>query len=144
MQFQINRRRVNNSVASTSLGSFTINCDAVVRRDCGGYVVAAGTKLEVKTSVNLAEAKTTRWAMSMVQLLKLRKLKGERDSKICFDALCKATTREYDHIEPWELRIVLEDVPVMAKEMDQVKFKWARREANEAAHVLANHGLVNN
>ena len=32
----------------------------------------------------------------------------------------------------------------MAKEMDQVKFKWARREANEAAHVLANHGLVNN
>ena len=119
MQFQINRRRVNNSVASTSLGYFTINCDAVVGRNCGRYVVAAGTKLEVKTSVNLPDAKTTRWAMSMAQLLKLRKLKGGRDSKRCFDALCKATTREYDPIEPWELRIVLEDILEMAKEMDQ-------------------------
>ena len=61
--------------------------------------------------------------MSMVQLLKLRKA----ISGISIGALSKATNREHDCIEPWELSTVLEDVLKMAKEMDQVRFFiWAR------------------
>ena len=56
--------------------------------------------------------------MSMAQLLKLRKA----ISRISIGALSKATNREHDCIEPWELRTVLEDVQKIAKEMDQVRF----------------------
>jgi hypothetical protein len=68
--------------------------------------------------VNVAKAKSVRCAISMAQLLKLRRLEVEGDSKTCIDALNKAKGREHDHIEPWELRIVPEDVQEMAKEMD--------------------------
>ena len=62
--------------------------------------------------------------MSMAQLLKLRKA----ISRISIGALSKATNREHDCIEPWELSTVLEDVLKIAKEMDQLSkiFKWAR------------------
>ena len=39
-------------------------------------------------------------------------------SGICIGALSKATNREHDCIEPWELSIVLEDMLKIVKEMD--------------------------
>ena len=50
----------------------------------------------------------------------------------------------HDHIEKWEARTVFEDILDLANEMDHVRFNWVKREVNEAAHLLAKWGLVNN
>ena len=72
----------------------------------------------VGVNVLLAEVRGHKMGMSMAQLLKLRKA----ISGISIGALSKATNREHDCIEPWELSTVLEDVLKIAKEMDQVRF----------------------
>jgi hypothetical protein len=39
---------------------------------------------------------------------------------------------------------VLEDILDLANKMDHIRFNWVKREVNEAAHLLAKWGLVNN
>ena len=116
----------------------------MVIRDWKGNVIAAGTRMETKVLVSVAEAKSLRCALVMAKLLKLRRVKVEGDSKICIDKLNKVSLKNHDHIDKWEARTVFEDILDLANEMDHVRFNWVKREVNETAHLLAKWGLVNN
>jgi ribonuclease HI len=133
---------------------FKINCDAtlsnkvcciaIVIRDWKGNVIVADTRMETKASVSVAEAKSLGCALVMTKLLKLRKVEVEGDSKIYIDALNKVSLKNHDHIDKLEARTMFEDILDLANEMDHVRFNWVKREVNEAAHLLAKWGLVNN
>jgi ribonuclease HI len=116
----------------------------MVIRDWKGNVIAAGTRMETKASVSVAEAKSLRCALVMAKLLKLRRVVVEGDSKICIDTLNKVSLKNHDHIDKWKVRTVFEDILDLANEMDRVRFNWIKREVNEAAHLLTKWGLVNN
>uniref|UniRef100_A0A2N9G529 RNase H type-1 domain-containing protein n=1 Tax=Fagus sylvatica TaxID=28930 RepID=A0A2N9G529_FAGSY len=86
-----------------------INDDLV--RDWEGNIIAAGTRMESKGTVNQAEAKGIKWAILMAKLLGLRKVEVEGDSKICFEVLIKAKNGELPQATLWETRPILEDTP---------------------------------
>ena len=136
-----------------AFGSLKINCDAAVVekevcvaavvRDWEGNIIAAGTRMESKGTVNQAEAKGIKCAILMAKLLGLRKVEVEGDSKICFEVLIKAKNGELPKATLLETRPILEDTLQLATELEEVSFKWIKRESNEAAHVLAKWGLAN-
>ena len=124
-------RQINSWQAPHS-NVFKINCDAalsdkaccivMVIRDWKGNVIAAGTRMETKVLVSVAEAKSLRCALVMAKLLKLRRVEMEGDSKIYIDALNKVSLKNHDRIDKWKARTVLEDILDLANEMDHVRF----------------------
>jgi hypothetical protein len=104
-----------------TFGSLKINCDVVVVekevcvaavvRDWGGNIIAVGTRMESKGTINQAEAKGIKWAILMAKLLGLRKMEVEGDSKICFEVLIKAKNGELPQATLWKTRPILEDTP---------------------------------
>ncbi|GMY37238.1 hypothetical protein FCV25MIE_32480 [Fagus crenata] len=104
-----------------TFGSLKINCDvavvekkvcvAAIVRDWGGNIIAVGTRMELKGTVNQVEAKGIKWAILMAKLLGLRKVEVEGESKICFEVLIKAKNGELPQATLWETRPILEDTP---------------------------------
>ena len=60
----------------------------------------------------------------------------ESDCKVCIDAI-RASEKEI----PWRLVNFVDSVKNVIRDFDHVYFNWVHREANLAAHVLANWSL---
>ena len=60
----------------------------------------------------------------------------ESDCKVCIDAI-----RVGGKVIPWRLVNFVDSVKNVIRDFDNVYFNWVHREANLAAHVLANWSL---
>uniref|UniRef100_A0A2N9EWR9 RNase H type-1 domain-containing protein n=1 Tax=Fagus sylvatica TaxID=28930 RepID=A0A2N9EWR9_FAGSY len=62
----------------------------------------------------------------------------ESDSQICINAVTLASFKP-----PWRIHGLILDIEAATKHIPGSAFNWVYREANEAAHQLANWSLKN-
>ena len=112
------------------------SCIAVVARDWRGMLVFAISK-KVNTNIPIqAEANAILLAAHIVLNFSFCNCIIESDCKVCIDAI-RADGKE----SPWRLVNFVDSVKNVIRDFDNVYFNWVHREANLAAHVLANWSL---
>ena len=84
-------------------------CTATVVRDWKRNLIAASPSIAGNSTVIAVEALGLRGAVFPSQVLKLRKVRIERDSKICIDAINSALKEEKPISTPWETIMVCLD-----------------------------------
>uniref|UniRef100_A0A2N9ENC4 Uncharacterized protein n=1 Tax=Fagus sylvatica TaxID=28930 RepID=A0A2N9ENC4_FAGSY len=77
--------------------------------DWKGNLIAASPSIAGNSTVIAVEALGLRGALFPSQVLKLRKVRIERDSKICIDAINSALKEEKPISTPWETIMVCLD-----------------------------------
>jgi hypothetical protein len=148
IKFSDDRTRRFSYWSKPACGHIKINCDAaigpsysviaIVARDWRGSLLFALSK-KVNTNIPVqAEAEALRWSVLIAVNRKLQKVMFESDSQICINAVTLASFKP-----PWRIHGLILDIEAATKHIPGSAFNWVYREANEAAHQLANWSLKN-
>ncbi|KAL0010997.1 hypothetical protein SO802_006105 [Lithocarpus litseifolius] len=109
------------------------SCIAIVARDWRGNLVFAISK-KVNTNVPVqAEAFAILLAVHIAINFSCCSCIIESDCKVCIEAINSG-----GNLVPWRLLNFVEFVKYVISGYNHVSFNWVHREANKAAHVLAN------
>ena len=117
-------------------GSVT-NCSAAcgfVIRDGDGRPIVAEASNAGKTTVPVAEATALRNGLVAAKQKGLRRLQVEGDSKLVIDAVNGVSA------PPWRLKKIIEDIRMLAQDLEAIHFKHIFREANFVADAIADLG----
>ena len=148
IKFSDDRTRRFSYWSKPACGHIKINCDAaigpsysviaIVARDWRGSLLFALSK-KVNTNIPVqAEAEALRWSVLIAVDRKLQKVMFENNSQICINAITLASFKP-----PWRIHGLILDIEATTKYIPGSAFNWVYREANEAAHQLANWSLKN-
>ncbi|KAK9995551.1 hypothetical protein SO802_020237 [Lithocarpus litseifolius] len=112
------------------------SCKAIVARDWRRKLVFAISK-KVNTNITIqAEAYAILLAIHIAINFSFCSCVIESDCKVCIDAIKSGV-----NLIPWRLLNFVESVKNVISDYSHVAFNWVHREANKAAHVLANWSL---
>ena len=148
IKFSDDRTRRFSYWSKPACGHIKINCDAaigpsysviaIVARDWRESLLFALSK-KVNTNISVqAEAEALRWSVLIAVDRKLQKVMFENNSQICINAITLASFKP-----PWRIHGLILDIEATTKYIPGSAFNWVYREANEAAHQLANWSLKN-
>lgn len=107
---------------------------SVVIRDRRGSLINGSVDSAKVTSPLQGEALAIRKACGMMKELGMDRVEIESDKKLAI----KLSVSELD--PPWEIATIIWDIRQFREEMG-VSFAWARRKANELAHLVATKAL---
>jgi ribonuclease HI len=109
---------------------------SVVARNNHGHIIKAWAKLIAAKDPAVAEASAINWAMEQAECENYKSISVESDSKLCIDALSSPIAEC-----PWKIHAQISLSLDLASHFNLCTFLWARRDANQVAHVLAKVAL---
>ena len=129
-----------------AVGTIKLNFDAtcsmdiaaisVVARNNHGHIIKAWAKLIAAKDPAVAEASAINWAMEQAECENYKSISVESDSKLCIDALSSPIAECL-----WKIHAQTSLSLDLASHFNLCTFLWARRDANQVAHVLAKVAL---
>lgn len=110
---------------------------AVVRDQHGKFLAGACHFFPSIDAPEMAELLACRRAVQLTMEIGKNKLMLETD---CQSVVTALVSQERDRSTNG---LLVEEIKMMLKSMDQYQVRWARRTANSAAHILAREGCLN-